>query len=275
LRKGNRVSGRWFSPCGGEKNLLIGSSGGEVDALSLLQFDLSVLPDFIQITHSTLNVFLEENCFPSAEKVLEVFQVVSGWHDKRGKQKQGPIVHSIPVGKKRFSSEKTEFISLNITNLAANWYSNQAANFGILLKMGDGCLNNLIAIAGNKNRNSQLWPYIEVEFVKTAAGNNCRVLEVTVEVTAAGKIAYTKPLNTLIFEYTYISVNTGGKAVQCFLQTSSDGIHWQTESDIKTIMPQETKAFVPDTIGKFSRMGYKTACCEDSTTLDIHIQGRS
>ena len=78
-----------------------------------------------------------------------------------------------------------------------------------------------------------------------------------------------------MFNYTYIIVNTGTAPAIAYLQSSPDSLHWGLESAVKTINPGQTEKCVPDFIVKYSRLCYQSADATQSTTLQIHIQGRS
>ncbi|WP_425058768.1 hypothetical protein SCACP_34240 [Sporomusa carbonis] len=243
---------------------------------ALLQFDLSLLPNPVTILTSTLYVFLKVNFFPGEPHNLSVYQVLSDWKMKCVNWKRQPLINPVPVAGQIITNQEQEFISFDITPLTFQWYTNQAANFGVMLKMENENIDNLIAVSSKKSKNSQFWPFIEVAFLDPKSDNDyCRILDQTFKVTTGDDIAYTDYLITLPFDYSYIPVNIGENSAQCYLQISSDGMHWQTESEVKTVLPHQSVSLVPDTIGKYSRLCYRSVTPGASTVLVIYVQGRA
>jgi hypothetical protein len=255
--------------------LLIGTKRDRISR-ALMQFDLSILPSLLTIMNGTLSIYLEENCFRTVSKTLEVFQVLSRWHADSVDWREQPLIAALPAAQTTVINQQNVFLSFNITPLLTNWYTHRAANFGVLFKMASEPKDNQVAIADRRVKNSELWPFIEVNFVDSGPdGGCCRTLDMTLKVPVSNILACTDPLNTLMFNYSYIPVNTGAQTAECYLQTSSDGVHWQTESEVKSVQPNQSLAFVPDTIGKYSRLCCYTLITGATTTLTIHIQGRS
>jgi hypothetical protein len=122
---------------------------------------------------------------------------------------------------------------------------------------------------------SKFWPYLEIKFSNPSNNSCCQPLELTMTVNTDNPILSTHPINTLLFNYTYIIVNAGSNPAIAYLQSSPDSFHWRSESAVKTINPGQTENFVPDFIAKYSRLCYQSAVDRQSTSLEIHIQGHS
>lgn len=260
-----------FARC---KQIQIGAKDGVI-ARGLIYFGLLPLPASVTIIRATLNLYLTENHFAGRQRILEIFQILSRWNACRVNWKNRPLVAQRPVDVLSVTNQEHCFLVADITPLMLDWQTNQAANFGVMLKMRDEFADNRIAVAGRKIKNSRLWPFIRVEYSDCGGGSPVQPLELAVEVATDDDIAATAPLNVLIFEYSYIPVNTGTQPARCYLQTSSDSVHWQTEGEVKIIQPGKSVSFVPDTISKYSRLCYQSAIAGAGTTLTVNIQGRA
>jgi hypothetical protein len=101
-------------------------------------------------------------------------------------------------------------------------------------------------------------------------------LDQSVTAATANSVQCTAALNILVYDYTYLVVNTGGtNAAVAYLQASPDGTTWETQSATATISPGTVVSFVPNVIAKYSRLCYQSQVPGNSTTLTIYTQGRS
>ena len=258
----------------GRKELLVGKNSSNVNR-ALIQFDLSSLPLFLAITNSTLHIFLSRNDCPTTSKCLGVFQILSKWTKKKANCTKQPLIASAPLSVTTITDQHDAFVSLNITSLVQNWYTNQSANLGVMLRMRDETTNNLIGLCSKEFRDSQFWPYLEVNIIDPVLLDKCpKPIDLTLHVVAKDNANYTRHLNVLLFNYTYLVVNNGIYPALVYLQVSCDGTHWQTQSAVKTIDHGEMVSCVPDTITKYARLCYQTQNINQHTELTIYIQGR-
>ncbi|MBP2655659.1 MAG: hypothetical protein H6Q73_3228 [Firmicutes bacterium] len=259
------------------KSLTVGRIGSKVYR-SLIEFDISQLPPFLKISNATLNLYLAPNTYPSISKTVEVHQILSEWCARCVSFKHQPLFKPTPAASLKLTKHHKNLISFDLTSLIEKWYQGTEANLGVLLKMANECFPNEIVFASKESPNSESWPYLRIEYLDPAVP--CKPvrppLEVTLHVTARKDAAFTDPIKTLPFNYTYIVTNVGSAPALAHLQLSPDDHHWETTGQTKTINPGEQKFFVPDYIAKYSRLGYKSEHADDhSTKLLIHIQGHS
>ena len=88
-------------------------------------------------------------------------------------------------------------------------------------------------------------------------------------------VQFTLPVNILVYDYSYLVVNTGPAPATAYLQISPDSTNWETQSDTKIINPGTLLSFVPNVIAKYARLGYRSQPASPNTTLQIYLQGRS
>jgi len=101
-------------------------------------------------------------------------------------------------------------------------------------------------------------------------------LDTSVIVVTQDSVQCIAAIPILVYDYTYLVVNTGGvNAATAYLQASPDGTTWETQSATKTISPGTVVSFVPDVIAKYSRLCYQSLVSGNSTTLTIYTQGRT
>lgn len=242
---------------------------------SLLQFDISSLPLFLTIVKSTLSLYLDMDACPAAEKSVEAFQILSNWNQEKVCWEWQPQTACKPVAVTTIATPAGSLVTFDLTALAEEWYTGQAANFGVLLKMSDELADNLVAFASGRFRNSAIWPYLELDFASCCSGGGHTPLDITVNVTTADNINFTAALNTLLFNYTYLIINTGANPASIHLEVSPNSAAWQTQSELATITPGQLITLVPDTVAKFSRLGYQSAHPGKPTTLSVYVQGLS
>ena len=99
-------------------------------------------------------------------------------------------------------------------------------------------------------------------------------LEQSVTVVTQDSIQCTSPIPILIYDYSYLVVNSGANIAMAYLQASPDGATWETQSATKIISPGTLASFVPNVIAKYARLCYQSEQFSNSTTLTIYIQGR-
>lgn len=256
------------------EELLIGKQSSKINR-ALIQFDLSSLPLFLTIISSTLHIFISYNEFPCIEKSLGIFQILSKWSKRKSHYTKEPLIASTPLDVIKIKNQNNVFVSFNVTTLVQNWYTNRSANLGIMLQMMDERTNNLIELCGKECEDSQFWPYLKVNIKDSAPDQCCKPIDLTLQVMAVDHANYTSALNILLFNYSYLIVNNGLSPALVYLQVSCDGIHWQTESSVKTIATGEMVSCVPDTITKYARLSYQAQHSAQHTALTIHIQGRT
>ncbi len=251
---------------------------------TLLQFDLSTLPFFSTITRGTLNVFFVGED-PETTGTLGVFQVLSEWDPKTVTWSKQPLVSASPEDTIAIPNQAGTLVTFNITTLLQNWNTNRAANLGVMLKFIDESCCSLFAIAGKQHHDSRFWPYLELTFANQLSHSipiDSGKLRATpldqppVSVTTAPAVQFTSAFNVLVYDYSYLVVNTGANPALVFLQVGPDGVNfWENQTAITTVNPGTVVSLVPDVIAKFARVGYQSQPASPNTTLQIYLQGRT
>jgi len=99
-------------------------------------------------------------------------------------------------------------------------------------------------------------------------------LNESVTVLALADLQFTSPIDVLVYDYSYLVVNTGTDSAVAYLQISPDGTTWETQSDTKAIDAGTLVSFVPDVIAQYARLAYQLQSGL-FTYLQIYTQGRS
>jgi hypothetical protein len=267
-----------FSPQS-NRILLVGTKN-ENNYRTLMQFDLP-LPFSSTIIKGTLNIFVAQNEYPDTSSFLGVFQVLSKWNPQTVTWNEQPLISSSPVDNIAVNNQADTFLAFNITPLLQDWFTNRSANLGIMLRFMDESCGNLLAIPGSKYHDSRFWPYLELNILNHVAQEDRGMLRAisldppVVTVSTLPAIQFTLPVNILVYDYSYLVVNSGGNTAMAYLQISPDGATWETQSDTKIINPGTVVSFVPDVIAKFARLAYQSQPASLNTTLQIYTQGRT
>ena len=242
---------------------------------SLIQFNFDTLPGIANITSGILNLFIADNTDSVKEKTIAVFQVISRWNEKKVKWKTQPLIADCPTDTIRICNQTHCFVSFNITSLIDDWYTNRAANFGLMLMLLNKDQNSRVSFISGKGINSLYWPYLEINLHDPVCNNCSKPLDLTIYVVSSIALQTTAPYETMMYNYSYNVVNLGNHPAKIYLQTSADGVHWITESEIYTILPQTSESLVPGTISRYSHLCYQSFLANQDTNLAVHIQGNS
>jgi len=245
---------------------------------TLMKFDLSSLPFFSIIHSCTLHIFVAQNEFLDCFNLLGVFQVLSEWNAKTITYNEPPLLHTSPIDSISVTKQTDVFLSFNITELLQDWFSKRAANLGVMLQFINESPGNLLAISGKNYHDSRCWPYLELQIVDPVTMNARSALRATLDqsvtVVTQDSIQCTASLTILIYDYSYLVVNTGANVAVAYLQISPDGVTWETQSAPELISPNTIVSFVSNVIAKYARLCYQSQQLSDATTLKIYIQGR-
>lgn len=242
---------------------------------SLLQFDISSLPFFLTILQATLNLYLFENYYPSVSKSLDIYQIISHWDEKTA-DFYDPLCAQTPVTSITFTSTYNAFLSFDITPLLTNWYTGRDTNLGVLLKINNEAMTNLVEFYSKDFENSLYWPYLEVTFLDpSSSGGGGQPIEIDVNVVTSDTMQTTATLNILMFNYTYTVINIGANPATVSLQLSPDNIHWYTDEPLQIVGPGQIMTLVPNTINKYARLTYQSTNIGQSTNLAVYVRGHS
>lgn len=140
--------------------------------------------------------------------------------------------------------------------------------------------NKKYRAAGNSSHGFRFLLPQNLTIVHQAPWENHRMLraaplEQSVTVSTLPSVQFTTAFNVLLYDYSYLAVNTGAFPAAAYLQISPDGINWEVQSDTKTINPGILLSFVPNVIAKYARLAYRSQPPSPNTTLQIYLQGRS
>lgn len=257
--------------------LLFGRQAGRIYR-SLLQFDLSPLPQGLIILSARLACYIGYDECPGRIKTIDVYQIMSRYSLKRKLRRTPILTNSQPIDSKQTASGPAQVVCFDTTSLVQNWYSGAAVNLGILIKAHDETLNELTGLVSSRHPDSQQWPYLEIGYQEAdASPGKCAssTLELQNNVVSAAEWQQTPVVDILRFNYSYIVVNTGAHGAMAVLQQSADGRSWQDESGICRIAAGQSAALIPGFIVKYARLCYKSQFAGEATALTIYLQGRT
>lgn len=249
--------------------LLVGRMKREYQAL--VQFDITSLPSFLTILQATLNLFLLENedMCSKLERGIDVYQVLSPWYLRKG-----IIINDVPVDSVLISTGGNVFLSFDVTPLVIDWYTGNAKNFGLLLRVKNSLIPGLFGFSSNKSRNSTFWPSLQVSFMDQLPSERCgQTLDVDESVITTDTVQTTAALNIQSFDYTYFIINTGVHSATVSMQISPDGMNWITSEPLRSIHPGEVMTLLPGVLSRFARLTYQSTVHCENTSLDICVRG--
>lgn len=243
---------------------------------SLLKFDISSLQANITILSASLCLFLSKNNNPSVPKSLTVYEIISDWCECSVCWCNQPLYSLNPVSSLVITGELGTYLSWSITKLVQDWYTGTVVNNGVLLKADNELSSNIVRFRSRKNKKSEVWPYLSVEYFLPACNVSAGTIDkIYSNLQTADNYIYTESIDVLSFNYSYVVVNKGSCTAQVKLQVSPSSINWYDDSLNIDVAPGETSFITPNNMSRFARMAYKSKEPGQITSLDIYIQGRT
>ena len=245
-----------------------------------IQFDLTSIPFLATIKAAKLVIFIMRKKIPHTVGPIGIFPVFSKFDQKAITWSKQPVTAAMPEDRIDSITSDTALLTFNITGLAQQWSLNHATNFGVIIKFLEESYCGLLEVAGKNYPDSRFWPYLELD-ISAPFSNDERsmvravALDQSVVVTTQDSVQATSPLNILLYEYSYLVVNSGTNPATAYLQVSPNNTNWQTQSDIKTVNPNTLVSFIPNIIAKYARLCYQSQTTSQSTSLTIYTQGVS
>ena len=174
----------------------------------LLKFDLPELPPSATILEAVLCLHLCRKYEGAGS--LSVHQVVSKWNPLSVSWKHQPLTLARPAAVAKLVPNDKGEVSIGITALFREWYSGQNSNFGVMLKMQDEDACQAGLFYSKNSCDSRFWPAIKVSYLEPEGdGACCRELDMRFTEIAKPELAETPELNTLLYNYSYVVVNSG------------------------------------------------------------------
>lgn len=270
------ISNKHKNSSSSHTELLIVGKKKQYDYRSLLQFDISGLPENITILSSTLHLYLVKNTL-SFTNELELLQIISKWQSNNVCWHNQPFTACTPIDSITLKKESYCFVTFDITSLLQGWYSNHEPNLGVLLMSKPSIPNNTVYFASRGFHNAACWPYIEVTFMEQTPPQTacCKKFERSEHVIATSSQQWTKALDLLMFNYAYFALNNGTAPISVTLEISPNNKKWLPQSSTKIVAPGELICLAPDYGAKWSRLQYQTTEPQHIAKATIYIQGRS
>lgn len=253
---------------------------GKYDSVyrALIQFDLSSLPFFLNITSGTLGLFLSKNETPLENTMIDIYPILSPWCEENVSWGNQPLITDMPIANIIVPNSILGCTTANITTLIQQWHNGETANLGLLLKAHDETQVNVIGVHSKEYPNSSNWPFLQIDYLHSACPSPPVVpltMNKKISITAIPTLQWTAEQDVLLFNYSYLIINIGDFPAQACLEISADNIHWERQSEIHLIEPEQQITFVPNTIAHFARLSYQTLEPTATTLLSVYIQGRT
>lgn len=259
--------------CYYDKELLIGRHKGKYYR-TLLIFDMSFLPQFLPIINVTMRLYFSqyENVLIANE--VEVYQVISKYNPRKISWQHHPLIAGNPVDVTELRGQPGMAVNLDLTTLAAKWYSGAEANFGVLIKASDETSGVSAGFCSREWDDARCWPVLEVHYAQPDKPGCEPTLDMREEFLATSEYIYSATLDVLLFNYTYELHNRGGFPVEASLQLSLNGTDWSVNVPNRVVAPHAYEVLMPDTITRYARLKVRTLEPGHITFIQVYTQGR-
>ncbi|MCM3127157.1 DNRLRE domain-containing protein [Paenibacillus provencensis] len=203
---------------------------------TLLKFDLFVIPQGSDILEAILKLYIFRKDVPGPE-VISVYLNQSDFNQNTVTYLNAPAVTPTGITKTVNDADVNNFISIDITPLAQQWYTNPAANNGITI-IGPENTNSLVGSYSTNLSDSSLYPFLQVTYQE---GSNTS--DMINEVTQSGDYIINES-NTLLLDQrilgTFSVENTGFTNGLAVLQILNGSSIWVDEKSAE-VSPGQTK----------------------------------
>ncbi len=191
------------------------------DYRTLLKFDLSAIPPGSNIVEAALNLYIFRKDVPGPENI-NIALNQSNFNQNTVTFLNAPGVTPTGISATVTDADLNNFISIDITQLAQQWYTDPATNYGITI-IGPENTYSLIGSYSTNFTNSSFYPFLRVTYQDSCSCNS----DMTNEVIQSGNYTIYES-NTLLLNQrilgTFSVENTGltdGLAVLQILNGSS------------------------------------------------------
>lgn len=203
---------------------------------TLLKFDLFVIPQGSDILEAILKLYIFRKDDPGPI-VISVYLNQSDFNQNTVTYLNAPAVTPTGITKTVNDADVNNFISIDITPLAQQWYTNPAANNGITI-IGPENTNSLVGSYSTNFSDSSLYPFLQVTYQE---GSNTS--DMINEVTQSGDYIINES-NTLLLGQrilgTFSVENTGFTNGLAVLQILNGSSIWVDEKSAE-VSPGQTK----------------------------------
>lgn len=159
----------WYSnqKFGPSTALFISRFKQEGDAYrSLIQFDLDKIPLTSTIEEATLELVMYRNELSSQSILISAHSLLNPWNEATVSWDTPPLFNLAGDGSLIMtSSTPPGILSLDITDLARDWFEGTVPNHGLVL-IGNENANNLVAFHSGNYFDSSAWPRLSIKFVE-------------------------------------------------------------------------------------------------------------
>lgn len=264
----------------GASCLFCGQYAGSGDIYrSLLSFDMGSIPASCSINEAKLKLFISRNDAPAVVKRVNVFAALDGFSEYTVTYANQPLISPSPASSVTVTAELNTYLEFDVTDLVRGWYTGSVPNNGIIVT-GVENASDLVAFSSKEHSNSNVWPLLEVNYVK---GINMEypVENVTTGDTWAGSSAIPLGPRTVSFAV----VNTGDtNDAAVGLEISPDGVAWAwvaflTTGGVIILTPLPASGYTGDSTlvinttgytGAYARITYTCRTGHGPTTLSIY-----
>ncbi|WMJ87352.1 DNRLRE domain-containing protein [Anaerocolumna sp. MB42-C2] len=204
---------------------------------TLIKFDLSAIPQGSSITEATLNLYIFRKDVPGPE-ILSILLNQSDFDQNTVTFINAPATTPTGITAVVTDADVNTFYSIDITQLAQQWYTNPATNYGITI-VGPENTYSLIGAYSTNFSDSSLYPFLSVTYQETC---NC-TSDMINDVTQSGNYTIYES-NTLLINQrilgTFSVENNGFTNGLAVLQILNGSSIWVDEKSAE-VSPGQTK----------------------------------
>ena len=151
-------------------------SGTEGLGCSVIQFDLSALPENIEILDAKLSLYYNSTSSSSGqagENACNLKKITSDWDEQTVTWNTMPSTTDVnQVLLETSTSDNQDYLDIDILNFVNEWYANSTTNYGMMLKIIDESLYNSMKFCSSDYSDSELRPKLVINYKDNTAVNS-------------------------------------------------------------------------------------------------------
>lgn len=188
---------------------------------SLLQFDISYIPNVAHIQSAILKLYIVQNNVPSLSKATSVYNLLESFTQNNVTYNTQPAFDSTASASLDITSESNVYLNFDVTNLVRNWHIGNFPNYGLVIR-GEESFYSLTGFYSSDYSEPDKRPILEITY-----NEDIGIIEYLPETaTSYGDAVYSIPIVLGGNIGTFCIKNLGPKSCYLIKQLSADKVVW-------------------------------------------------
>lgn len=270
----SKSPGRNFS---GNSDLYAGVNSMDFVYRTLLDFDISLLPEDINIQSAFLSLHVLAHDPINTEGQFTPYAIASEWEEHSATWNNQPS-YDPQIAGSTMEVTLPGIENWNVTNIVKLWVSDAIRCHGLLLKSSEDISDDIKRFFfSRESKGRRFMPALDIAY--SSMNDFCLgsrdVVNITEKHVTDDDWQFSGWQNTSSFStFSFFVLNIGNCPADAFLQVSPDGVAALNEPPIVIVEPCALEAFVVQKYGFFTRLAFRSLTPGKRTLLKMWFQAQ-